>query len=115
MINKKTILVVDDSQLICDLFRHILKNYTLFIAQSGKECLKILKKHRPDLILLDLQLPGIDGFETLKRIKECDSSIEVILITAFGIPEFGENAIRLGAKAFLEKPFDVNQLISLVQ
>ena len=67
-----TILIVDDSKYLVDLFTKMLQRsgYQTIIAYSGEECLAVLEKTRPDLILLDIMMDGIDGWETLMRIKE---------------------------------------------
>jgi two-component system response regulator (stage 0 sporulation protein F) len=111
---KKKILIVDDEKIIRDMLSRALKKYTVSIAQSGEEALGMLAQIKPGLVLLDLKMPGIDGIETLKRIKEFDRAIPVIILTAFGTEEIAAEAKRLGAHAFLSKPFDLIKLIAII-
>lgn len=106
------ILVVDDDPEIISLIRDFLmkKGYTITTASSGEEALEKFKKDRPILILLDIKLPGMDGIVTLKRIREIDEKVGVIMIT--GVKDQGvfEDAKKLGAYEYIVKPFDLDYL-----
>lgn len=106
----KTILVVDDEEVIRDYFAKTLTNYKVIKAASGEEALQIIKKDKPDLVLLDIRMPGIDGIETLKRIKQIGRDIAVIMLSAYGTLETNLEAARLGAFSSIAKPFDLKDM-----
>ncbi|MCX5692230.1 MAG: response regulator [Candidatus Omnitrophica bacterium] len=111
----KTVLVVDDEEVIRDFFIRTLTGYKVLTASNGEEALNIIRKDRPDLVLLDIKMPGIDGIETLKRIKEIDSSIVVIMLSAFATLENNMSAARLGAYTSIAKPFDLEEMTSIIK
>jgi len=117
MNRKPIILVVDDEKSVLELFHRVLKKeeYTILTANNGKEALESADKERPDLVILDLKLTGINGIEVLRRIKEIDENIEVIVITAYGTKETVKTAMRLGAYDYITKPFDINYVSSLIK
>lgn len=117
MKRKPSILVVDDEKSVLELFHRILKKkeYTVLTANNGKEALELADKERPDLVILDLNLPGISGIEVLRRIKKIDENIEVIVITGYGTMETVKTAMRLGAYDYITKPFDINYVSSLIK
>lgn len=82
----RTILVVDDEESIRFLYREELEEegYTVITASDGEEALRKVRKDRPDLITLDIRMPGMDGIEVLHRIREMDKDIPVIMSTAYG-------------------------------
>ncbi len=111
MKNKKKILVVDDELGTRESLRMILqKDYQLLTAISGKEALKIVEEESPHLVLLDIIMPGLDGIEVLKRIKEIDEKINVIMVTATKTVKTAVNAMKLGAYDYLTKPFDLEEV-----
>ena len=111
----KTVLVVDDEDVIRDFFSRALTGYKVLVASSGEEALSIIKKDRPDLVLLDIKMPGIDGIETLRKIKEFDSNIVVIMLSAFSTLETNITAARLGAYTSIAKPFDLEEMKSIIK
>ena len=111
-----TILVVDDTQDNLDLLEFALrrKPVKMLRAASGFECLDIAREQNPDVILLDIQMPGMDGFETLKRLRKEDATakIPVILLTAQKKdPVSIEKGLQLGADLYLTKPIDTEELL----
>jgi excisionase family DNA binding protein len=106
----KTVLIVDDEEIIRDFFRRTLTEYRVLTAASGEEALYIVKKDRPDLVLLDIRMPGIDGIETLRQIKNIDKSIAVIMLSAHGTLKTNIEAARLGAYDSIAKPFDLGEM-----
>jgi len=110
----KTVLIVDDDEMIQNYFERALQEYTVIKTSSGEEALKIVEKDKPDLVLLDIRMPGIDGVETLKRIKQIDSRIPVIMLSAHGTLQTNLEAARLGAYTSLAKPFDANEMKSII-
>ncbi len=111
--NKKRILVVDDEKNTRRLIEEILtkiKKYEIIQAANGEACLKKLDELALDLVLIDLQMPGIDGIETLKRIKQLYPKLPVIIMTAHGTIEKAVSSMRLGSYDFLTKPFPSERL-----
>jgi len=106
------ILIVDDEPSICSGLKMSLETegYSVDVAFSGKTGLDNCKKITPDVTVLDLRLPDIDGIVMLKEIKEIDEDIIVIMITAFGDTRDAVEAVKNGAYDFITKPFDVNEL-----
>jgi two-component system response regulator AtoC len=111
------ILVIDDEPILRNSLEIALKSsdYEVITAQSGEEGLDLFQKESPDLILLDHWLPGINGDEVLRLIRESDTEIPVIIMTAQGSIELAVNSMKMGAFDFLVKPFDLEQLEILVQ
>ncbi len=102
------ILVVDDEKFILkSLKQHLEKEgCEVLTAESGKEGIEIYGIDTPDIVLLDLNMPGISGIDTLKSLKKLNSDLIVIIITAYGDIEAAVSAIKLGAYDFVEKPFE---------
>ena len=117
MKKKPIILVVDDEKIVLELFWRILKKkeYTVLTANNDKEALELVEKEKPDLVILDLQLPGINGIEVLRRIKKIDENIEVIVITGYGTKKTVKTAMKLGAYDYITKPLAINYLSSLIK
>jgi excisionase family DNA binding protein len=113
--HEKTVLVVDDEDVIRDFFIRTLAGYKVLTASSGEEALNIIRKDRPDLVLLDIKMPGIDGIETLRKIKEIDRNIVVIMLSAFSTLETNITAARLGAYTSIAKPFDLEEMKSIIK
>lgn len=111
----KTVLVVDDEEVIRDFFARVLKEYSVRLASSGEEALKMIHEKKPDLVLLDIKMPGIDGIETLRCIKELDKNIAVIMLSAHATLQINMEAARLGAFTSIAKPFDLAEIKALIQ
>lgn len=111
------ILVVDDQLGIRILLNEILQKegYQTFQAANGLQALAILEKHAPDLVLLDMKIPGMDGLEILKRMKEKEPDIRVIIMTAYGELEMIQASNELGALAHFPKPFDIKEIRQAVK
>lgn len=110
------ILIVDDELSIRESFSLILEGkYKLFLAASGEAALKITVDQKIDLVYLDIRMPGLNGLETLKRIKEIDPSVEVIMVTAVNDVQKASEAVKLGAKDYIVKPFDVDVILKMAE
>ncbi len=111
------ILVIDDERFITkSLKQHLEKEgCEVFTAESGEEGLEIFKSDAPDIVLLDLNMPGIGGIETLKTIKRLNNDVIAIIITAHGDIETAVSATKLGAYDFVEKPFELNRISVLIK
>ncbi len=114
-----SILVVDDEREIRETLRGILEDerYKVRTAESGEACLDELKKHRSEVVLLDIWLPGIDGLETLERIRmqHGDDAPEVVMISGHGTIETAVKATKLGAFDFLEKPLSLERTLIVLK
>ena len=108
---RRYILLVDDEQEIIDVLREYLeKNYEVASALEGAAALDLVRAKRPDLILLDYAMPGINGVDVLKAVKDIDSTIPVIIITANPDNAIAAEVLRRGAFSFFPKPFDLRYL-----
>lgn len=108
----KRILVVDDEKVIGDALSKFLtkKGYYAMTARSGEEALEKVKEEKPHLILLDIMMPGLGGIETLKRIKEIDKEVAVVMITAVNEDDIGRKCMELGAYDYITKPLNIDYL-----
>lgn len=113
MANKAHILVTDDERAIRSTLKEILEfeGYTVSTAESGVEALKIIAKENIHLMFLDIKMKGMDGLETLKKLRETGSEIPVVMISGHGTIEIAVEATKYGAFDFLEKPPDLNRLL----
>lgn len=109
----KTILIVEDNTDIHNLLKEVLENekYRVLDSYSGTEALMVLEREKVDLILLDLMLPGLNGEEIIKKIKD----IPIIVISAKISPEDKVNALLSGANDYLTKPFSTEELLARIQ
>ena len=110
------LLLIDDEADVQYSFRRIFDSpdIELSTASSGEEGLKLIPKIKPDLVLMDIRMGGINGLETLRRIRQMDTKQLVILMTAYGTTQTTIEAMKLGAYDYLTKPFDVPKLKELV-
>ncbi len=113
--NAKSVLIVDDDDVIRDFFTRALTGYRVLAAANGEEAVNVVKKDRPSLVLLDINMPGIDGIETLRRIKAFDNSIPVIMLSAYATLETNLQAARLGAYNSISKPFDLKDMEAVIK
>jgi two-component system, NtrC family, nitrogen regulation response regulator NtrX len=112
-----SILVVDDEHDIRESLRGILEEegYKVLVAQSGEECLEILKNRSCEVVLLDIWLPGSDGLEVLEHIKQFEEGPEVVMISGHGTIETAVRATKLGAFDFLEKPLSLDKTLIVIK
>ena len=111
------ILIVDDEPSVVESLTMILetKNYDTAVARSGEEAIETVKKGGVDVVLTDLRMPGMDGIELLRQIKDFDKTIEVAIITAYASEESLAHAISLGAIEYLRNPFLMMQVYEIVE
>ena len=114
---KYRILVVDDEHLIRWSLEQSLKRqgYEVSTAASGEDALRVLRDDPPDLMLLDVQLPGINGLDVLEKVKEIAEEVIVIMITALGVLETAVKAMRMGAYDYINKPFNLDELAIVIK
>jgi CheY-like chemotaxis protein len=111
----KHILVVDDEKHICELYKSELEDegYRVTVAHSGNDALASVEKDQPDLIVLDIQMPGMDGIETLEKLIGKDKGIPIILNTAYS--HYKEDFTTWGADAYVVKSSDTSKLKSEIK
>lgn len=114
----KTILIVEDNDLNMKLFNDLLQanGYNTVQTKSGKEALQLTREHRPDLILMDIQLPEISGLEVTKRLKADDElkDIPIVAVTAFAMKGDEEKIRDGGCEAYIAKPISVSNFLETI-
>ena len=114
-----SILIVEDNEKNMKLVRDILqhKGHATLEATTGEEGVQLALAHRPDLILMDIQLPGIDGIEALRRIREDDAldAVPVVAISASVMPDDRRHIVASGFDAFLTKPISLKPFLAAVE
>ena len=115
----KTVLIVEDNELNMKLFNDLLEAHGYFTLQTkdGVEALRLARTHRPDLILMDIQLPEVSGLEVTKWLKEDDDlrSIPIIAVTAFAMKGDEQKIRDGGCEAYIAKPISVASFVSTVE
>jgi DNA-binding response OmpR family regulator len=115
----KKILIVDDEPNIVMSLEYTFRKsgYEVFIARDGKEAIEILENQTPDLIILDIMMPNVDGYATIEYVKKQPqlSHCKVIFLSAKNKESDIEKGLQLGANAYMTKPFSVKKLIEQVQ
>ena len=115
----RTVLVVEDNELNLKLLNDILEyhGYTVFTTRLGEPALELARQHRPDLILMDIQLPDISGMEATRRLKadEQTRAIPIIAVTAFAMSGDEAKVLASGCDAYVSKPFNVVEFLKLVE
>ncbi|RJQ13877.1 MAG: response regulator [Nitrospiraceae bacterium] len=112
---KATVLVIDDEREIRDFLYFILKDkYAVSIMTGAKESLTYMTEHSVNVVLIDYNMPGIDGITALGEIKKHYPDTEVIMMTGYAPPDTMRKAFRLGAFAFLMKPLNIEELIRTI-
>lgn len=109
---KPKLLIVDDEKNMRWAISRALEKegYEIYEASNGQEGIAIFERNRPDVMLLDLKMPVMDGMETLKKIRETNTTTPILMLTAHGTMETAIEAMKLGAMDYLSKPFDVEEL-----
>ena len=112
----KKILIIDDEKKLANvlMMNFQRRGFKVLTANTGKDGVKAFKEFKPICVITDLKLPDFDGFEVIKKIKEIDFDVPIILITAYGSVEKAVNAVKLGAYDFVTKPFEFKSLFKLV-
>lgn len=112
------VLLCDDSLLVRKQLKDIITNAgvkTILEAGNGQEALPLIKKHNPQIIFLDIVMPIMDGIETLKEIKQLNSSGKVVMITSSGTQTYLKTALEAGAYDFIQKPWKETQILTIIE
>ena len=110
------ILVVDDEKHICAAIAALVKGegFKALVAQDGNTALKMIRSEGPDLILVDIKMPEMDGMEVMRQAKDLDPDLPVVMITAFAEIHGAVKAIKAGAHDYLSKPFNNEEVIRVI-
>lgn len=111
------LLVVDSERDICDFLKTFFgeRDFRVFAATGGEEALLIARKERPDAVLLEIKMPGMDGIAILKHLKDMDKSMKVIMVTVLDDQDSMYEAYKLGASDYITKPLVLENLEQSVQ
>lgn len=112
----KTILIVEDTDLNIDLMSQVLEDeYRVLIARDGRQGIEMAKEHRPDLILMDISLPVMDGYEATRQIRQILPSIPILGLSAHAMAGDEQKAMQAGCNDYLTKPVDDDLLIQKIK
>jgi DNA-binding response OmpR family regulator len=116
-VSAETVLLVDDEESLRESLRFLLQQqqYRVLLASDGPECLRVVQQERPDLILLDVMLPGLDGFEVCRQLRSGGFSGAILLLTARGEEIDQVVGLELGADDYVVKPFRHRELLARVK
>lgn len=113
---QRRVLVIDDELGPRESLRILLKKeYEVFCADSVLRGIELLKEHHPDLVIMDIRMPGMSGIDGLREIRAIDPLVAVIMLTGFGALETAQEALRLGASDYLKKPFDTKEILEVIR
>ena len=111
----KRILIVDDNSVVQDVLREFFKErYQVQLAPNASQALSLIVRGAPDLVLLDVKMPGLDGLSLLKSLRETGVMVPIFLMTGYDSLQVAQDALNSGANAYLPKPFDLLHLDRLV-
>ena len=114
--NAKILLVDDEEEFVNALTQRLeVRGLKVTGATRGQDAVDLIGSQSFDIIVLDLAMPGMDGLETLKKIKEKDADTEIVMLSGQGSLKSGVEAMKLGAEDFLEKPVDLNDLLKRIE
>lgn len=117
MIDPIKIILVDDLSFMRDAIRHIVEDSNMNVlgeAENGSDAVKMYMELEPDIVLMDITMPVMDGLESLKRIRQYDPGAKVIMCSALGQQKYIIRAIQLGARDFILKPFQPERILSAI-
>ena len=113
---RRKILIIDDEQDLREVMTEVLETagYRAISASNGADGVRLNELENPDIIVLDLRMPGMDGIETLRRIREQDSEVSVVILTANGSTDTIREAVGLTVSEYLSKPFENPEFVELI-
>ncbi len=113
---KANVLVCDDEEGVRETLKHMLgTEYELSFAANGEEAVEHVKAHNPDMAIMDIKMPRLNGLEALRKIKELKPGIRVVIITGYESTDVATEAINLGADDYITKPFRQQKILSQVR
>ena len=116
MSKAKILLVDDEVEFVSALAERLqMRNYDVKTASSGLEAMALFHNDPPDVVILDLKIPGMDGLEILRNIKKFDPTTEVLMLTGHGDVESVENGMKSGAFEYIMKPIEIEELTSRIE
>ena len=111
----KRILIVDDNNVVQDVLREFFKDrYQVQLAPNASQALSLIVRQTPDIVLLDVKMPGLDGISLLKSLRETGVGMPIFLMTGYDSLQVAQEALTNGANAYLPKPFDLLHLDRLI-
>ncbi len=110
---KAKVLVVDDDDVLLEIYQVFLRDFQVYIAKNGEEAVRAFKFFKPDVVLMDVSMPIMDGVEATKEILKVDPRAVIIGVTAFA-SQRGDELLKAGAKEILGKPFNRKTLIEMI-
>jgi len=108
------ILVVDDNEELLRLYSIFLRRYEVILAKNGKESLELYKKHNPDLVIMDIKMPVMDGVEATRKIRDYDKNAKIIGATAYH-DKYVDQMMEAGALEVMKKPFKYRELLDIIE
>lgn len=115
----KKIMIVEDSNLMIAVITNFIKKgdneFEVISAKGGDEAIKTYKEQKPDLVFMDIKMPGIDGITALEKIREFDSNAKVIMCTSLKETAHEERAMKAGAIGYIKKPFSKKDILDALQ
>jgi DNA-binding NtrC family response regulator len=117
ILSKELILIVDDKEADLITMKAVLEEggFRTITANDGREAVSLVSKGRFDVIFLDIKMPGMDGVQTLKRIKEIDPKIPVVMMTGYSVEHLVRESLRCGAKMCIYKPFEATEIFKAIK
>jgi two-component system, response regulator, stage 0 sporulation protein F len=111
----KKILVVEDNEVVQDILRQFFENrYAVQVAANASQALSLIVRGAPDVALLDIKMPGLDGISLLKSLREMGVTVPIFIMTGYDSLQVAQEALNAGANGYLPKPFDLMHLDRLV-
>ena len=111
----KRILVVEDNEVVQDILRQFFgPRYSVQVASNASQALSIIVRGAPDVVLMDIKMPGLDGISFLKSLREMGVSVPIFIMTGYDSLQVAQDALNAGANGYLPKPFDLLHLDRLV-
>ncbi|OYT74008.1 MAG: hypothetical protein CFK49_10310, partial [Armatimonadetes bacterium JP3_11] len=114
---QRHVLIVDDDDLVRETLHFVLEDggYRVYAASSGAEALRLLEREPIDIVLSDIFMPGMNGFDLLRQIREVAPNTPVILITGYGNIEMAREALKQGASDFITKPYNIHEIPIMIE
>jgi two-component system response regulator (stage 0 sporulation protein F) len=111
----KRILIVDDNAVVQDVLRQFFETrYQIQLASNAPQALSLIVRQPPDLVLLDVKMPGLDGLSLLRSLRQTGQSVPIFVMTGYDSLQVAQDALNNGANAYLPKPFDLIHLDRLI-